>query len=420
MYRLQHVLQEGVHMSEDFFRELLDISRQLAETRTLDPLLDYAMAVAMELFGAEYGYLILLQEDGSLDFRIKRNRRGAEPDRPEEQISQTILTEVIRMRKGLVVADALSDEDFQLAESVAYLRLRSVMCVPLISRERVLGVLYLENRTLADMFTEDALSALQVFASQAAVAIDNATLNEELEARVAVRTAELQTRNEELSAFAYIVAHDLKSPLSAMLGFARIVQREYDSLQEEKVKEYMQAILRGGRKMSNIIDELFLLASVREQDIPMGPLDMETIIIETRSRLAHMIEQYKAKINGPDTWPIVRGYAPWVEEVWANYLSNAIKYGGTPPHVELGADPVQEGMVRFWIRDDGAGLTEAEQVQLFTPFTQLARNRAEGQGLGLSIVRRIVEKLGGQVWVESKVGAGSTFGFTLPVASKER
>jgi signal transduction histidine kinase len=123
------------------------------------------------------------------------------------------------------------------------------------------------------------------------------------------------------------------------------------------------------------------------------------------------------------------GYAPWVEEVWVNYLSNAIKYGGKPPQVELSATlfstscasggEMRENMVYFWVRDNGDGLTPDDQARLFTPFTRLDQIRARGHGLGLSIVRRIVEKLGGQVGVQStgEPGQGSTFFFTLPAAS---
>jgi signal transduction histidine kinase len=105
--------------------------------------------------------------------------------------------------------------------------------------------------------------------------------------------------------------------------------------------------------------------------------------------------------------------------VWVNYISNAVKYGGTPPaapRVELGGEVQPDGMARFWVRDNGSGLTQEQQTRLFTPFTQLNQVRARGHGLGLSIVRRIVEKLGGQVGVESSgvPGEGSLFYFTLP------
>jgi signal transduction histidine kinase len=129
-----------------------------------------------------------------------------------------------------------------------------------------------------------------------------------------------------------------------------------------------------------------------------------------------MLDEYQAKVFTPADWPVAWGYGPWVEEVWVNYLSNALKYGGKPPHIEMGADPLPNGFVRFWLCDNGPGLTPEQQTQLFIPFTRLSQVRTKGHGLGLSIVQRIVEKLGGQVGVESHLGQGSTFFFTLPAA----
>jgi two-component system sensor histidine kinase/response regulator len=165
-----------------------------------------------------------------------------------------------------------------------------------------------------------------------------------------------------------------------------------------------------------------LLAGVRKREVEMGPLDMARIVAEAMQRLTSVIEESQAEIVMPERWPVAVGYGPWVEEVWANYISNAIKYGGQPPRVELGASSPAHGgkakgeLIRFWVRDNGAGLTEEAQAQLFVPFTKLDQIRVEGHGLGLSIVRRIMEKLGGQAGVESKVGQGSVFFFSLPTA----
>ena len=102
------------------------------------------------------------------------------------------------------------------------------------------------------------------------------------------------------------------------------------------------------------------------------------------------------------------------KQVWVNLLSNAVKYGGDPLEVELGSTPQPDGTMQFWVRDNGPGLTVQEQARLFTPFEQLGRTGAGGHGLGLSIVQRIVEKLGGAVGVESELGQGSRFHFSLP------
>jgi signal transduction histidine kinase len=177
------------------------------------------------------------------------------------------------------------------------------------------------------------------------------------------------------------------------------------------------------------VDELLLLASVHKiEEVELEPLDMAGIVAEAQRRLAGLIQEHGAEISMPDEWPEAMGRGPWVEEIWVNYLSNAIKYGGVPPRVELGATEQVGGMIRFWVHDNGAGLSIDEQAQLFRPFTLFSQTRlsgpamrrqsmqVEGHGLGLSIVQRIVEKMGGQVGVESEdvPGKGSTFSFDLP------
>jgi signal transduction histidine kinase len=228
--------------------------------------------------------------------------------------------------------------------------------------------------------------------------------------------ATLRSRNEELDAFAHTVAHDLKSPLGLVIGFAETLQFNYADLSAQDQIDYLKSISQSGRKMSSIIDELLLFASVRNMDAQVSPVDMDSIVVEARQRLASLIEERQAEIvwQAESEWPVALGYAPWIEEVWVNYLGNAVKYGGCPPRVELGAEMQPDGMVRFWVRDNGPGLAPEDQARLFTPFTRLDQVRVKGHGLGLSIVRRIVEKLGGQVGIESRVGYGSVFSFTLP------
>ncbi len=261
--------------------------------------------------------------------------------------------------------------------------------------------------------------------------------NQELELKLeelAHTNAQLEARNAELDAFAHTVAHDLKNPVTSLIGFTSLLERWMPNAGDEKYKNYVRLITQNGRIMNNIIDELLLLASVRElSDIEMDVLDMPSIIRDAQERLSYMVQKRRAEITVSSQWPTALGYAPWVEEIWVNYISNAVKYGGrpdddVPPCVELGAAVVAPstnssalkpespgpGVARFWVRDNGPGLTHEAQARLFTPFERLHQVRVKGHGLGLSIVRRIVEKLGGQVGVESQVGQGSTFYFTLP------
>lgn len=226
---------------------------------------------------------------------------------------------------------------------------------------------------------------------------------------------ELQQQNAELDAFAHTVAHDLKTPLVPVIGFAEVLQ-DNGFILPDGLKHSLEAIARNGRKMQNIIDELLLLAQVRKARVKITPLNMAEIVAGAQQRLVYMAQQHQAELIMPAKWPAALGYGPWIEEVWVNYLSNGIKYGGQPPCLELGGATEPDGMIRFWVRDNGAGLASEDKDRLFTPFTQLNQVRTRGQGLGLSIVLRIVEKLGGQVRVESDgvPGRGSIFSFTLP------
>lgn len=226
----------------------------------------------------------------------------------------------------------------------------------------------------------------------------------------------LQDQNAELNAFSHTVAHNIQSSISRIIGFSELLQHEFDTLSEDERGQCVQAIVRNGRKVSNIVDELLILASVRNTEVENQPLVMVEIVEEAQYRLVDLIQETQAIIHLPEAWPVALGYGPWVEEVWENYLSNALKYGGTPPVLTLGATEMPDGLVRFWVRDQGPGLSEEQRVQLFTPFTKLDQVRLTGHGLGLSIVRRIMDKLQGGVGVESTLGEGSTFWFSLPKA----
>ena len=288
-------------------------------------------------------------------------------------------------------------------------RTSSMIAVPLLARDTVIGVLEVVNKLTGELDANDC-AVVETLAAWAAIAIDNAHLVETLRQH----TLELQAHNEELDAYAHTVAHDLKNPLNLIAGYADVLEQDYAVLPDDERQHCLRVIRQYAYKMSNIVAELLLLAEVRKTDVELKPLDMASVVDEAQQRLADMFKAYKANIIIPATWPQALGYAPWIEEAWVNYISNAIKYGGQPPRVELGADVQSDGMVRFWVRDNGTGVPEEQQARLFTPFTRLAQARATGHGLGLSIVQRIVEKLGGQVGVESQPGQGSLFSFTLP------
>jgi PAS domain S-box-containing protein len=292
----------------------------------------------------------------------------------------------------------------------------AMMGVPLFSQGKTIGVLTLIANSHNRTFGKVDVQLAELIAAQASVAIQNARLFEQAQQEI-TRAGKLI---EELDAFAHTVAHDLKNPLALMLGFSHLLISELDQLSPAETQECVQAINQSGKKMWSIVEELLLLASVRQLDeVETEPLDMSSIVSEAMERLQLLIAQNKARIiiQKADEWPSAIGYASWVEEVWANYISNAIKYGGAPPQVELGATVQDDGMARFWVKDNGPGIAAEDQTRIFDQFERLEIKGVSGHGLGLSIARRIVERLGGQVGVESSVGSGSTFYFTLPASN---
>jgi len=395
--------------------QLYSVSQTLASTLDPHQVAERLMTVLKENIRAEGGSIWLLesQETGVLVCQL------ACPDPPRSMIGlrlkagEGIAGWVAQTGQSAVVPDVSVDPQFApTVDALTGFRTFSVLAVPLRIQDQVIGVLEAINKSNGGFDAHDRV-LLEMLSTSASIAIDNARLVEALRRR----TVELQTRNEELDAFSHTAAHDLKSPLGVMVGFAETLENHVAGLDAEQQRA-LQNIAQSGRKMDNIIEEMLLLAGVRKKDVKLQSLDMATIVAEAQRRLVDMIKQYQAEIivERPAEWPPALGYAPWVEEVWVNYLSNAIQYGGQPPRIELGAMEQPGGFVRFWVRDNGPGLSREEQARLFTPFTQLDQVRARGHGLGLSIVQRILEKLEGRVGVESEnvPGHGATFYFDLP------
>ncbi len=222
----------------------------------------------------------------------------------------------------------------------------------------------------------------------------------------------------DLDAYAHTVAHDLKNPVGMVIGYAEFLAKEWRTLPVDEVTGCLLTIGRVGHKLNDIIDALLLFAEVQDAPVEVRPLNMGAVVAEALERVRNLITDYQAEVVAPTRWPTVIGYRQWIEEVWVNYLSNALKYGGRPPRVELGSEVRLDGTVKCWVRDNGAGIAPGDQARIFQRFSGSRQGRIHGHGLGLSIVQRIVERLGGQVGVESgpRPGEGSTFYFTLPAA----
>lgn len=252
-------------------------------------------------------------------------------------------------------------------------------------------------------------------------------ITKRIEAEDIIKEANLKLTNEikekeklivDLDAFSHTVAHDLKNMLGAIVSASSLIKTGFDTFPKEDILEINELINLSATKTMHITKELLTLASVRQQEIQARPVNMQKVVLDSITRLKDMIDEKSVQISLPPSWLNALGYEAWLEEVWINYISNAIKYGGTPPVITIGSELLADGKIKFWIKDNGKGLTGNEMASLFNKFTRLDTLKAEGHGLGLSIVKRIIEKLNGEVGVESNntPGEGCTFYFILPIA----
>jgi len=230
--------------------------------------------------------------------------------------------------------------------------------------------------------------------------------------------AELEERNSELDAFSHTIAHDLKAPLTLVGGYAEIVLAREGAALSPRGQQYVESIRSAAIKMTDMINELLRLSSVRDVGSVITDVDMNGVAQAAIARFETDIERRGFQIEIMPDLPQAKGHALWIEEVFANLISNAIKYAGKDnPAPRIVINGAQQGnCIRYEVRDNGLGIAPPDQARLFSAFARFHKNEASGVGLGLTIVLRIVKRLNGQVGVESAPGSGSVFWFTLPAA----
>lgn len=232
-----------------------------------------------------------------------------------------------------------------------------------------------------------------------------------------IQNEQLRSQNEALDAYARTVAHDLKNPLNLILNFSRFIEEE--QVLTGVPEQDLRRIIESAEQMNHIIQDLLLLAQMRKEDLDLAEVDMQSVVQQSLERLHLDIARNQVNLTLPASWPNPMGVASWIQAVWVNYISNAIKYGGEPPEVKLYWEeiPARSGYIRYTVQDNGPGVDPEKQHHIFKEFTRVGGEKSEGHGIGLSIVRRVIIRLGGEVEMENlPSGTGSRFSFILPSA----
>jgi two-component system, chemotaxis family, sensor kinase Cph1 len=328
-----------------------------------------------------------------------------------------------------LLEEAARDEEH--LELLTELGLRSYVAVPMIARGRTLGTISLVTAESGRRYGEPDLRLAEDLARRAALAVDNARLYEEARREIAERrraeeavrerAEDLRRSNAELEQFAYVASHDLQEPLRMVASYTQLLARRYKGKLDEEADEFIDYAVDGASRMQTLINDLLQYSRVGTRGRYLVPTDTQEAFEGACANLRRAIEESGARVSS-GRLPTVMGDQIQLVQLFQNLIANAIKFGreGEPTEVHVGAERTQEegeegeGEWLFWVSDNGIGIEEQYAERIFRIFQRLhGKGEYTGTGVGLAICKKIVERHGGRIWVESVVGEGSTFYFTL-------
>jgi two-component system, NtrC family, sensor kinase len=398
-----------------------DVGRAVSSSLDLDTVLTTIVGRAVQLSGTDGGTIFEYDEDTE-EFSARATLNADE--------SQSALLRATRLRRGegAVGQMAVTREPLQIpdiaAEGAYEGRLRgalleagtrAVLAIPLLHEERTVGGLVVTRRR-PGAFTAEIVEILRTFATQSALAIQNARLFREIEAK----GRQLAAASQHKSEFLANMSHELRTPLNAIIGFSEVlVDRMFGEL-TEKQEEYLKDIYASGTHLLSLINDILDLSKIEagrmelepeDFDLPAAIDDALLLVRERAGRRGIALERHVEAGVGE-----IRADARKVKQALLNLLSNAVKFTPDGGRIDVRIR-LEEGNAEISVTDSGIGIAAEDQEAVFEEFRQVgtADKRAEGTGLGLALCRKFVELHGGRIWVQSELGRGSTFTFTIPV-----
>ena len=290
---------------------------------------------------------------------------------------------------------------------------QTLVMIPIVFHDHSLGMVTLEDHFVERVFTEDEVFLGRLFSYQAANAIENARYYEQARQLI----AELETKNAELERFTYTVSHDLKSPLVTVEGFVGFLEKDVREGNMERVNQDVARIREAANKMEQLLHDLLALSRIGRLMNPPRPIAFNDLVAEALTLVGGSINKGHVEVVVMPDMPIVLVDRPRLVEVLQNLLENGIKFMGDQPQprIEIGMQ-VSAGITTFFVRDNGVGIAPQYHDKVFGLFDRLD-STVEGTGIGLALVKRIVEVHNGRIWIEtSSAEPGTTFCFTLPLA----
>ena len=402
----------------DELEALRQVGEAVGSSLDVDHVLSTIARHAVELTGTDGGSIMeYYDRDRCFMVRATYKTEPAVIDRLRSiriELDETLVGRAAKERRPLAVPDlAAVDLD-------AHLRIlfesgwRSVLAVPMLREDQIVGALVV-RRKRTGYFTEETVELLETFATQSALALLNARLFRELEKR----SAELEVASRHKSEFLASMSHELRTPLNAVLGFSEVLLEQMFGEINERQEEYLRDIHGSGKHLLELLNEILDLSKVEAGQMTLGYTAFE--LAPVLDHAASMLRE-RAGLKGidiaveADDVGVVEADELRLKQVVINLLTNAVKFTGDGGSVVMRATRSSSEVVTITVTDSGIGVPPEDRERIFESFQQGGRgaSREEGTGLGLTLSRRLVELLGGRMWLESEVGVGSTFGFSFP------
>ena len=404
-------------------KALGDVGQAVSSTLDLQTVLSTIVGHAVQLSGTDGG-VIYEYDEGREEFELRASHRM------EEEVFEALKATPIRLGQGATGQAATLQAPVQVAnileerESTATrvrpmltrLGYRSVLAVPLLREDRILGALTVWRKETGS-FAPEVVNLLQTFATQSVLAIQNARLFREIEEK----SRQIEAANRHKSEFLANMSHELRTPLNAIIGFSEVLGERLFGELNEKQAEYTDDILSSGRHLLSLINEILDLSKVEagRMELELATFDLPTALENARTFVRERAVRHAITLDlsVDERLGDFIGDERKIKQILLNLLSNAVKFTSEGGRVVINAKQT-DGAVEISVSDTGIGIAPEDQPKIFEEFRQVGGDYAhkkEGTGLGLTLAKKFVELHGGTIWVESEVGKGSKFTFTLPL-----
>ncbi|MBS4095725.1 MAG: GAF domain-containing protein [Sulfuricella sp.] len=406
--------EELMRLDEIRLESTLRISQHA--TGDLHELIDFALNEAIALSGSQLGYIYYYDEDTRLftlhswSQEVMAECRVLDPQTVYELDKTGLWGEAVRQRKAIVVNDFTAENPWKKGYPEGHAHLERFFTLPVFAEGRIVATVGVANKPTD--YTHFDVSQLTIMMDSIWKIAEAKKTAEEL----ARKTEELARSNKELQEFAYVASHDLQEPLRMVSSYLSLIERRYKGQLDQDADEFIHFAVDGATRMQQLIKDLLTYSRVGTRGKPFVPTDSYQALAAALDNLQIAIQEQQATITH-DPLPSVVADGSQLTQLFQNLVGNAIKFhGAEKPLIHVSACE-KGGEWEFAVKDNGIGIAPENFERIFVIFQRLhSRDEYPGTGIGLSVCKRIVERHGGRIWLESELGKGTTFYFTLPTA----